>query len=219
MYRGAVKSLARPGRKQTNVSVRMAWISFGALSSRKKLDDSPRLDVVEIARPWYASELVSFLARLRTYQHPEFEKISDASVTSIKLIRLQLIGGMSIYMTHLPSRRASGLRNVLIIHDINIIEWTAELNGYVAVCKVWKLSRQHKSNWLVLKLTDFLGEICGLNLVKETSKSYKFSRIFKAMASKCLKTTSLLVTNSQYLTRLPFISLRLSMYLQLIRLH
>jgi len=35
-YRGADKSLARPGRKQTNASVRMAWISFGALPCRKK---------------------------------------------------------------------------------------------------------------------------------------------------------------------------------------
>ena len=33
------------------VFVRMAWISFGALPCRKKkLDDSSRLDVVEIAR-------------------------------------------------------------------------------------------------------------------------------------------------------------------------
>ena len=55
-YRGADKSLARPGRKQVNVSVRIARISFGALPCRggegkkKKLDDSSRLDVVEIAR-------------------------------------------------------------------------------------------------------------------------------------------------------------------------
>ena len=34
--RGDGKSLARPGRKQANVSVRTAWISFGALSCRKK---------------------------------------------------------------------------------------------------------------------------------------------------------------------------------------
>ena len=31
IYSGADKSLARPGRKQANDSVRMAWISFGAL--------------------------------------------------------------------------------------------------------------------------------------------------------------------------------------------
>jgi len=49
-YKGADKSLARPGRKQANVSVRMAWISFGALPCRKKkLDNSSLVDVVEIA--------------------------------------------------------------------------------------------------------------------------------------------------------------------------
>jgi len=50
-YSGADKSLARPGRKQTNASVRMACISFGALPCRKKkLDDSSHLEVVQIAR-------------------------------------------------------------------------------------------------------------------------------------------------------------------------
>jgi len=51
LYKGADKSLARQGRKQANVSVRMAWISFSALPCRKKkLDDSSRLDFTEIAR-------------------------------------------------------------------------------------------------------------------------------------------------------------------------
>jgi len=70
-YRGADRSLALPGRKVANVSVRMAWISFGALPCRKKkLEDSSRLDAVEIARvARHASELVSFLVGLRTYQH------------------------------------------------------------------------------------------------------------------------------------------------------
>ena len=46
-----ISPLVRPGRKQVNVSVRMAWISFGALSlQEKKLDDSSRLDFVEITR-------------------------------------------------------------------------------------------------------------------------------------------------------------------------
>jgi len=35
-YKSADKSLARPGRKQANVSDRMAWISFCALPCRKK---------------------------------------------------------------------------------------------------------------------------------------------------------------------------------------
>jgi len=71
-YRGADKSLARPGRKQANVSVRMPWISSGALpcggwgtwwqlASRCCWNR---------ARPWHASELVSLLVGLRTYQHP-----------------------------------------------------------------------------------------------------------------------------------------------------
>ena len=36
IYTGADKFLARPGRKQTNVSVRMAQISFSALRCREK---------------------------------------------------------------------------------------------------------------------------------------------------------------------------------------
>ena len=46
----ADKSLAWPGRKEANISVRMPWISLRALRFRKKIDDSSRLDVVEIAR-------------------------------------------------------------------------------------------------------------------------------------------------------------------------
>jgi len=68
---GADKSLTRPGRKQTNVSIRMTWISFDALPCRKKLDDSSQTRCCwNRARPWHASELVSFLVGLRTYQHP-----------------------------------------------------------------------------------------------------------------------------------------------------
>jgi len=36
MCRDTDKSLTRPGRKQANVSIRMAWISFGSLPCRKK---------------------------------------------------------------------------------------------------------------------------------------------------------------------------------------
>jgi len=51
IYSGADKSLARLERKQASVSVRMAWIFFGALPCRRKeLDDSWRLDVAEIER-------------------------------------------------------------------------------------------------------------------------------------------------------------------------
>ena len=47
LYKGADKSLDRPGRKQANVFIRMAWISFSALPCQKKLGDSSRLDIVE----------------------------------------------------------------------------------------------------------------------------------------------------------------------------
>jgi len=54
LYRGSDKSLDRPERKQANVSVRMEWISFGALppggEKKKKIHDSSSPDVVEIAR-------------------------------------------------------------------------------------------------------------------------------------------------------------------------
>jgi len=46
---GADKSLTRPGRKEANLSLRMAWISFGVLPCKKKLYDSSRLDIVETA--------------------------------------------------------------------------------------------------------------------------------------------------------------------------
>ena len=61
-YRGADKSLARPGMKQANVSVRMAWISFGALPyGGRGLYDSSRLNVVEIARvPYMLPSLFPF---------------------------------------------------------------------------------------------------------------------------------------------------------------
>ena len=72
MYMGAAKSLARSGRKQANVSVRMAWISFGVLPCRKKTKTWWQLAsrcCWNRGRPWHASELVSFLVGLRTYQH------------------------------------------------------------------------------------------------------------------------------------------------------
>jgi len=49
-------TVAYDGACSPNVSVRMAWISFGALPSGWGLDDSSHLDVVELARvAWHAS--------------------------------------------------------------------------------------------------------------------------------------------------------------------
>ena len=71
LYRGADMLLARPGRKQANVFVRMAWISFDDLLC-KKIKTWWQLTsrfCWNRARPWHASELVSILVGLRTYQH------------------------------------------------------------------------------------------------------------------------------------------------------
>ena len=72
--RGAYKFLARPGRKNANVPVRIAWISFGALPCRKKKTwwQLASRCCWNRARPWHASELISFLVGLRTYQHPGY---------------------------------------------------------------------------------------------------------------------------------------------------
>jgi len=71
-FMGADKSSVRPGRKQANVSVRMAWISFGALPCRKKKQwwQFAARCCWNRASLWHSSELVSFLVGLRTYQHP-----------------------------------------------------------------------------------------------------------------------------------------------------
>jgi len=44
--RGTYKSLARPSRKQANVSVRMAWFSFGALPCRKRNLKTARVSIL-----------------------------------------------------------------------------------------------------------------------------------------------------------------------------
>jgi len=82
LYGGADKSLARPGRKQANVSVRTALISVDILPCRKEKTwwSLACRYCWNRTRPWYASELVSFLVGLRTYQHPGIcVRKSDAS--------------------------------------------------------------------------------------------------------------------------------------------
>jgi len=59
LIQGAEKSLARPGRKQANVSVRMAWISFGALPRREKTLMAARVSMLLKSR----TSLTCFRAR------------------------------------------------------------------------------------------------------------------------------------------------------------
>jgi len=71
-YRGADKSLARPGRKQAIVSVRMVWISFGALPCRKKKNlTTARVSMLLKSRTSLTCFRACFLPGwLRTYQYP-----------------------------------------------------------------------------------------------------------------------------------------------------
>ena len=97
IHRGADKSLGQPGMKQANVSVRMAWISFGALLScrEKTWWQLASRGCWNRARPWHASELVSFLVGLRTYQHLAIHiiiiNINDWTLGSVPSPKLQLL--------------------------------------------------------------------------------------------------------------------------------
>jgi len=118
MYRGADKSLARPGRKQVNVSVRMVWISFGALPCRggKKLGDSSRPDVVEIAR---VPDMLPSLFTVTGHFH---------LLPVTKLIRNQLLLRKPLLRTH-------------SLFNLNIL-WTPT-NGWIVVTwKNWGISRK-----------------------------------------------------------------------------
>jgi len=83
-YRAADKSLARTGRKQANVCIRMAWISFGTLTCRKKnwWHLASRC-CWNHARPCHASEVVYFLIGLRTYQHTGKIRLTTCNIISI----------------------------------------------------------------------------------------------------------------------------------------
>ena len=72
LYRIGDKSLARPGRKQANVSVRMAWISFSTLPCRgKKNLMTARVSILLKSRLSLTCFWACFfLVGLRTYQHP-----------------------------------------------------------------------------------------------------------------------------------------------------
>ena len=88
-YKSADKSLARTGMKQANVSVRMAWISFNALPCRKIKKTWWQLAsrcCWNRAHPWHASELVSFLDGLRTYQLPGICKGADTLAVVDKMV-------------------------------------------------------------------------------------------------------------------------------------
>jgi len=111
-YRGADKSLVRPGRKQANVSVRMAWISFGALPCRKQTwwQLASRC-CWNRSRSWHASEVVSFLVGLGTYQHP-----GTTAAYPISKTESSEIGTLQIVDIHADIRKPL-LSNWQLYHD------------------------------------------------------------------------------------------------------
>jgi len=87
LYMGADKSLARPGRKQGNVSVRMAWISFGALPCRKRNLMTARVSMLLKSRvAWHASGLFFFLVGISIYQHPGIKVCQPLYLVRIRII-------------------------------------------------------------------------------------------------------------------------------------
>jgi len=70
-YTGADKSLSRPGRKQANVFVRVAWISFGALPCRKINVMTARVSMLLKSRASLTCFRACFLVGPRIYQHPD----------------------------------------------------------------------------------------------------------------------------------------------------
>ena len=102
----------------------MAWISFGALPCRKKETwwqlASPCC--WNHARPWHASEIVSFLVGLRTYQFPGIYILlfdNDFSVASFLYIWRVDVAGTRFFWT----RVASYTWKISIICTHKIVPW------------------------------------------------------------------------------------------------
>ena len=86
-------TVAYDGACSPNVSVRMAWISFGALPCRKiKLDDSSRLDVVEIKR---VALHASFQQQEKTCNSAHEQ--TSLSNDTIDSVRHREVGGIRTY--------------------------------------------------------------------------------------------------------------------------
>ena len=89
-FRGADKSLAWPGRKQANVSVRMAWISFSALPCRKKELMTARVSMLLKSRASLKCFRTCFFpVALKSYQHPGMSCVfpEDDQVWSKRVVK------------------------------------------------------------------------------------------------------------------------------------
>ena len=93
-YKNADKSLTRTGRKQANVSVRMAWIFFGALPCREKKNlMTARFSMSLKSRASLTCFRARFPVELRTYQHPGYNE--NKQVTSLHNINWLVFNRLS----------------------------------------------------------------------------------------------------------------------------
>ena len=155
-YRGADKSLARPGRKQANVFVRMAWISFVALPCRKKKTwwQFASRCCWNRARPSNASEIVSFLVGLRTYQQPGIRYLAsnEAEIKITKVVNSDSAKSLLQGDFH--------FRNAAIFHGtrVNVISFASH-NGrrnLLAPIGKKKLTNTQQNNMLICWYADNL---------------------------------------------------------------
>ena len=101
--------------KQANVSVRMAWISFGGSPCRKiSWWQLASRCCWNRALPWHASEFVSFLVWLRTYQHPRYNGVR------LNTIQIIAFGAWTFQVTTLGPQAIIARRVTLHITLISI---------------------------------------------------------------------------------------------------
>jgi len=140
MYGSAGNPIARPGTKKTNVSVRMAWISFGAMQEKKKAwwQLASRC-CWNRARPWHACELVSFLVGLRSYQHPGVRIRTRTRYTHcLHGLATGLLNTLTLYFTLLYFSLSASLFCFFLIHHCQSIAYDIPLFRYSMMNEVQK---------------------------------------------------------------------------------
>ena len=146
LYRGADNSLTQSGRKQANVSVRMARVSFGALLCRKK---KPWWQLASRccwnrACPCHASELVSYLVGVRTYQHPGSGTNTGSSKTDFSLPqRPKIIQSPHSHTSELGFLNVFGTRDlfeILVKHREPLSEKSIKMHKIEIVRDLLKLN-------------------------------------------------------------------------------
>ena len=112
--RGADKPLARPGRQQANVSVRMAWFPFGALPCRKRNLKTARVSILLKSRASLTCFRASFLpGRTKDLLAPRWLRTALLWVTTQRVVVIYYLYFGTTYRSHPQGSGADTLsRNV-----------------------------------------------------------------------------------------------------------